>query len=194
MFILSTYVDSERWASAFEPLLYPSGLSFYRPFSYRADYFHPGGTATELASVAQSEKLLADVDWNQGWFGIRFGKQSAPEFQKTFVPLRQVTLTGAERLDEINLSFKLGAYVIPTASANGEGPDLPTLELTGILDDLSATKLFIKLDERIASIASKWNVSDVFPVGFWKAVERQFSPAVAPDSRSALRKQRKHSH
>ncbi len=182
MFILSTYIDSERWASAFEPLLYPSGLSFYRPFSYRAEYFHPAGTATELANPASCEKLLADDDWNCGWFGIRFGKQSTPEYQKIFVPLRKVTLVAAERLDEINLNFKLGPYVIPS----GEGPDFPTLELTGILDDLSATKLFIKLDERIALIASKWSTSDTFPFAFWRAVERQFSPVVAEKLHNAL--------
>lgn len=182
MFLLSTYVDSERWASALEPLLYPSGLSFYRPFSYRTEYFHPSGIATELANPASCEKLLADSDWNQGWFGIRFGKQSTPEFQKIFVPLRRVTLVAAERFDEINLNFKLGQYIVPT----GEGPDLPTLELTGILDDLSATKLFIKLDERVSAIASKWKDSDPFPVGFWRALERQFSPEVAEKLHNAL--------
>lgn len=182
MFLLTTYVDSERWPSAFEPLLYPSGLSFYRPFSYRAEYFHPAGIATELATPANCKKLMADADWKQGWFGFRFSKQSTPEFQKVFVPLRQVTLVAAERLDEINLSFKLGPYLVPA----GEGPDLPTLELTGILDDLSATRLFIKLDDRITSIASKWKVSEDFPVGYWRAVERQFSVPVADKLHNAL--------
>jgi hypothetical protein len=179
LFILSTYADSERWPSAFEPLLCPTGTSFYRPFSYNEDYFHPAGLATELADPAQCARLIADRDWNHGWFGIRFRTESDGGFLKTFVPLRQVSLTKAECLDGINLSFKLGSYVQPVAQSAGVRPELPTMDLTGVVDDLAAAKLFLQLEDKQSLISSQWKVSASFPRGFWNAVERQLSPVAA---------------
>lgn len=177
MFILSTYADSDRWTSAFEPLLYPCGLSFYRSFSYKDDYFYPSGVASELGTTPPDGLQLRDSDQNEGWFGIRFKQEHEGRFLKTFVPLRKVTLLAAERLDALNLIFKLGPYVVPCARTSGQEPGLPNLELTGILGDLTSTKLFIKLEPKISLLTSQWKVSDSFPSEFWPALERSLSPA-----------------
>ncbi len=67
MFALCTYIDQpERWVSGLEPLLYPTNVSFYRPFSYRRDYFHPD--TDPFSDQAQARSLLVEKTWIEGFF------------------------------------------------------------------------------------------------------------------------------
>ena len=143
MFALCTYIDRERWASGFEPLLYPTGVTFYRPFSYRSQYFHPEQLADQLADPAQCKSLLSQAAWNDGFFGIRFRDESAPSFLPLFVPLRKLTIVGVEVVDNINITFRLGSYVVPQYPEGGGVRVLPRLDLSDILPDATETKLFI---------------------------------------------------
>jgi hypothetical protein len=106
MFALCVYADRERWVSGLEPLLYPTGVSFYRAFSYRAEYFAPVQLAEQLADTHQRQALLSEPNWNNGYFGLRFRDDASPDYLPRFVPLRRVTLDDVEIRDGINLVLR----------------------------------------------------------------------------------------
>jgi hypothetical protein len=186
LFLLCVYIDSERWSSALEPLLYPTGISFYRPFSYRATYFYPEQITTQLSDRALSEALLGQEGWNQGFFGIRFSAKSGEPFPSKFVPLRKVSLLSAHSGETLNLNFRLGPYVAPHFDTSSGKKLFETLDLSGVLTDLAVTKLFIELREVEKEKASKWRLSDKFPDGFWEAFESEMSPTALGLVRGAV--------
>ncbi|MCI0562635.1 MAG: hypothetical protein MN733_29500, partial [Nitrososphaera sp.] len=169
MFLLCTYLDSDRWESGLEPLLYPTGMSFYRPFSYRQTYFHPGQLADQLTEPTQRNSLLA-TKWNEGFFGVRFRDTTQPEFLSVFVPLRKVELVNVDASDQINLAFRLGQYVKPRAPSTGSPALLPTMDLTPILTDVTSIKLFIGLRDTDKAVTSAWKTDEQFPSGMWDAL------------------------
>ncbi len=180
MFILSTYIDGPRWESGLEPLLYPTGVSFYRPFSYRREYFQPEQVADQLTDPSQRRSLL-HTTWNDGFFGLRFRDAAYPDFLPLFVPLRKVTVLDVEASDQINISFKLGPYVSPMlVSADGKDHALPRLELGGLLTNPAEPKFLIVLRDSEKAITSGWNVREDFPPGMWEALEKTVSPAARP--------------
>lgn len=186
MFILCTYIDGPRWQSAFEPLLYPTGMSFYRPFSYKREYFHPVQVADQLTDPSQRRSLL-ETTWNEGFFGLRFRDPAYPEFLPLFIPLRKVTMLHVEASDQINASFKLGPYVSPILTTVDEKEYiLPHLELGSILTDLGETTLLIVLPDSHKGITSNWNLNSNFPPGMWEALERSVSPAARANIYSTL--------
>jgi hypothetical protein len=85
MFILCTFIDGQRWESGLEPLLYPTGVSFYRPFSYRREYFLPEQIADQLIDPSQCRSLLR-TSWNEGFFGVRFRDPAHGEFYLSLFP------------------------------------------------------------------------------------------------------------
>ena len=113
MFVLSAFADRPYWASCLEPLLYPSGCSFYRPFSYREDYVAEP-LRSELKDDARLDAFLSDARRNIGIFGIRFKDESEPEYRGQFIPLRKVSLTNVQVSNTYQLSFKIGEYVMLT--------------------------------------------------------------------------------
>lgn len=127
MFLLCTYANGPYWRSCLEPLLYPSGCSFYRPFSYRAEYLSNDLAAT-FKSAKQTEQFLNDDDRRVGIFGMSFNTTEGKEFYERFIPLRLVTLTEVQVADEFHLFFKLGDYVTL------DGKKLRSVSLTGFVD------------------------------------------------------------
>ncbi len=184
MFILCTYCDQERWVSAFEPLLYPTGFCFYRPFSYVGRYFVPQQLGEQLADKSQATSLLSQTSWNEGFFGLRFKDPSAPEFLPRFVPLRRVSLTAVEAEESVSLYFRLGGFVIPELH-NGHRT-LPSLDISAVVGDVAATKLFIHLRQEERTIATSWKISDGFPNNFWEAVEGALSAPAAQKSKGTV--------
>jgi len=110
MFILSTFADGPYWTSCLEPLLYPTGCSFYRPFSYMEHYVEPV-LLEVLKDPNQLETFLSDATRNRGMLGIRFRDQGEPQYRGVFVPLRLVKLTKVQIKDTLQVSFKLDKYV-----------------------------------------------------------------------------------
>lgn len=182
MFFLCTYIDSDRWSSAFEPLLYPTGISFYRPFSYREGYFHPIQTAQLLSDQAQCDALLKQPSWNRGFFGIRFSRDDA--FVSRFVPLRKISLTGVRSANVLNLHFRLGPFVNPVLDQGKRR--FRALDLNGAVPDLKETKLFIDAPKELVEAAEALETNDEFPVAFWDAFEEQLSPAAWEKVRNAF--------
>lgn len=177
MFLICTYMDGERWESGLEPLLYPCGMSFYRPFSYAQDYFHPEQLANQLRDSGQRKSLL-ETTWNDGFFGVRFRDPAHPDFLSTFIPLRKVHMLAVDASDQINIAFRLGQFVRPIASGeNKTAPFLPKMELTGVVPDVKSIRLFIGLRDIDKNTTSTWSLGDEFPVGMWEAFERTISPA-----------------
>lgn len=128
MFILSAFADRQYWPSCLEPLLYPTGCSFYRPFSYREGYLAES-LRNELKDPARREKFLSDADRNKGIFGIRFKDESEPQYRGVFIPLREIKLTNVQFSDSFQLSFKVDQYVKLTPQGT-----LHSIGLRGIVD------------------------------------------------------------
>jgi hypothetical protein len=177
MFLLCTYVDSERWTSAIEPLLYPSGVTFYRPFSYRREYFLPEQLADQLADPSQVRSLLRTPSWNDAIFGVRFRVNSDPDFRPFFVPLRRIKLISSERADELNIRFNLGDFVEPGPLQNGQR-HLPRLDLTPVVRDVGDLKLFLQLSEPQRQETRAWSFARSFPHEFWDAFVNSLSGVV----------------
>lgn len=176
MFFISNYLDGERWESGLEPLLYPTGTSFYRPFSYKRQYFHPEIIADQLTEPSQRDSLLRS-NGNNGLFGVRFLNAAAPEYLPIFIPLRRVSLIGVDASDQINVSFKLGPYVAPSlASGDGRQRGLPKINLMTILPDPKLTKLFISLQAAQEEALPKFDLKNEFPAGLWEVLEGAVSP------------------
>jgi hypothetical protein len=128
MFILSAFADRPYWLSCLEPLLYPSGCSFYRPFSYREEYVAEPMRST-LKTPDHLHTFLSDQKRNSGIFGIRFKDEGEPQYRGRFIPLREVRLTNVQVSDTYQLSFKVGEYI--NLTPNGR---LQSLELDGIVN------------------------------------------------------------
>lgn len=169
MLLLCTYVDSSRWASAIEPLLYPCGVGFYRPFSYRKEYFVPEQLADQLADPLQIKGLLQTPSWNDAIFGIRFLTAGAPDFRPFFIPLRRVRLVSCEKADELNVRFTLGDFVAPTLSQGDQQYRLPRLDLTPLVGNVGDVKLFFQLGDMQKQEARNWEFTPNFPHEFWDA-------------------------
>jgi hypothetical protein len=182
MFALSTYVDQERWPSAFEPLLYPTGISFYRSFSYTPDYFEP----EQLAGQFRDSRLLSGLISQPTVFGLRFSKDSGEPFTRQFIPLRMVSLSEVRVSDSIDFRFKLGPYVTPEFRQASEPPSLPKLDLSTQLADPAKVRLFIQLSDAHVAEMNKWKLSDVRPDNYWPAIARELSDFAYQKVRGAL--------
>jgi len=186
MFLLCTYADSERWLSGIEPMLYPTGMTFYRPFSYKQKYFEPETLAEQLADPSQSESLIKNTKWNEGFFGLRFSEKTEGDYLPLFIPLRNVTLAKVERADGFNLYFQLGPFVAPEYSEALRVRTLPRFDLTSSVTNVSATKLFVLLRDNEKSIAAKWTLSDEFPTDYWEVFEKSLSKSALAKMRNTV--------
>jgi hypothetical protein len=186
MFLLCTYADSERWLSGIEPMLYPTGMTFYRPFSYKQRYFEPETLAEQLTDPSQSGALVKNTTWNEGFFGIRFSDQTEVDFLPLFIPLRRVSLAKVERADGFNLYFHLGPFVKPEYSEALRASILPKFDLTSSVTNVSATKLFILLRDSEKSVAAKWSVTAEFPPDYWEVFEKSLSRAALAKMRNTV--------
>jgi len=128
MFILCTYADGPYWPSSIEPLLYPSGCTFHRTFSYREEYIDQA-LVTTFKNPDQIEKLITSNTWNKGIFGLRFREEKDMEYRGKFVPLRRVRITEVKIPDKIQINFSLEEYL--SLSSTGK---LQTIPLEGIID------------------------------------------------------------
>src|SRR5438105_589840 len=108
MFVLATFADGPYWTSSLEPLCYPIGISFYRPFSYRTNYVFPDTLLEVFTSAARLSTFLKDPLQNTGVFGMRFRDST---HRGNFVPLRKITLTSIVLTDTIQIRFSVGDYV-----------------------------------------------------------------------------------
>lgn len=127
MFLLCAFADREYWASCLEPLLYPTGTSFFRPFSYRQNYIS-SSLWNVFADGEQLKRLLPLSTWNSGIFGIRFRDEAHPDYRGQFIPLRKVTLTEVKLADTAQVSFRVDQYL----SLN-ENRQLRSISLDGIV-------------------------------------------------------------
>jgi len=160
-------------------------MTFYRQFSYINSYFQPEQLAEQLKDPSQCETLLKTSTWNDGFFGIRFRNPDAAQFLGSFVPLRRVSIVDVDVPDEINIRFRLGQYVVPELKTDNTR-EMPTLDLSKVLPDLAATKLFIHLREAEKNQASKWILSEQFPQDLWDSLERSASIHAKANLRNAL--------
>jgi hypothetical protein len=123
---------------------YPTGISFYRLFSYRQGYIHPGQLADQLRDHQRRVSLLA-TNSNEGLFGVRFKAATDSAFVPIFVPLRKVEIVRVDTSDQINMHFKLGAFVKPIQGAGTSQKVLPKMDLTSVLPQVQQTTLFVGL-------------------------------------------------
>ena len=186
MFLLCTYADSDRWLSGIEPMLYPTGTTFYRPFSYKQRYFEPDDLAPQLVDPKKAKTFVKNKTWNEGFFGIRFSNPTENEFLAKFIPLRKINIAKVEEADNFNLYFHLGSFVAPIQLGPPPKAALPTLDLSSSVCNLSITKLFIILREQDKEIASKWALSDGFPANYWEIFEKSLSKAAFTKMRNTV--------
>jgi hypothetical protein len=161
MFLISTYVDGPYWVSSLEPLLYPTGCSFYRVFSYREDYVYPKTFLETLIDEDQSAAFLADSARNDGLFGLRFKNTEEIEYRGMFIPLRQVTLTTIIPSDTLQIQFRLGNYVDFNADRK-----FRSISLDGIIDSSRPENLLLL--EVSKSLKSNLTFSAELPKLFWE--------------------------
>jgi hypothetical protein len=128
MYLLCAYADGPYWASCLDPLAYPTGCSYYRPFSYREKYLSPS-LLKKFEDDKKRERFLTDDVLNRGVFGIRFRPESGQSFYEKFIPLRLVTLTDINILDTVQINFRLGEYI----KLSPEGK-LRTISLGEVID------------------------------------------------------------
>ncbi|HKO60735.1 MAG TPA: hypothetical protein VJV03_06205 [Pyrinomonadaceae bacterium] len=168
---MCTYANGPYWRSAIEPLLYPSGCSFYRPFSYRREYLSDSLSAA-FATANERKRFLSDEDRCQGIFGLSFNSTEGKAFYESFIPLRIVTLTDIQGTDEYHLFFRLGPYV-----KLEETKKLRRLSLSGLVDfDKPTTRLMIDISAtgplfKEATTLLKGNAPhSELPTGFWDSL------------------------
>src|ERR1700752_3713557 len=87
MIVIATITNGPYWRSSFEPMLYPSGVSFYRPFSYREQWVSENLIRTFRQKSFNPKKWLKK---NQSaFFCVRFLGENV----KKLVPIRGVEIT-----------------------------------------------------------------------------------------------------
>jgi len=163
------------WASGLEPLLYPTGCSFYRPFSFREEYVVPS-ILNVFKNRDQLERLLSLPSWNNGIFGIRFHSEAYPDYRGVFVPLRLVALTDVEIADTVQVYFRVGDYI----SLSDQGA-LRSLSLQGMVDYARPENtLLIELPQAIAEQFQQVPHHADLPARLWDrlAEDPSLSPAV----------------
>ena len=100
-YLLATYVDGPYAKSALELVLYPTGCSFYRPFSYRRDY-----AGSSISATPSDAKILPS-----GFIGARFLDQQAKGTRGFFVPLRRIHAIQIRESDGFHVQFRLGEFI-----------------------------------------------------------------------------------
>lgn len=165
MFMLCAFADKMYWASCIEPLLYPKGCSFYRPFSYREDYISPS-LLSVFKDINQLEKLLPIESWNNGIFCIRFRDESEPKYRGIFIPLRLITLTNVNVTDTIQVNFRLGGYVRLSPQRK-----LRAFSLDGIVDyKKEEYMLLIDIPPNKTERINSLEYQPDFPAGLWDSL------------------------
>lgn len=112
-YLLATYVDGAYWRSALEILLYPTGCSFYRPFSYRKAW-----AGREVVATPVQGPLA------QGVIGLRFRDREGQDTRKLFIPLRRIEAICIRGQDEFHVNFRLGEYIHHTEKVQFTAFDL----------------------------------------------------------------------
>ncbi len=100
-YLLATYVDGPYATSAVEVVLYPTGCSFYRPFSYRRQY-----AGNSISATPSNAKTLPS-----GFIGVRFRDKQAKGTRGLFVPLRRIHEIQIRDLDSFHVHFQLGEFI-----------------------------------------------------------------------------------
>ena len=78
-YLLASYVDGPYWKSSLEILLFPTGCSFYRPFSYKKSW------------VGKTVEATRDDDpMYTGYVGMRFRDEKREGIRNYYIPLRRV--------------------------------------------------------------------------------------------------------
>lgn len=126
MFLLCTNGDGKYFKSGLAPLLYPTGCSFYRPFSYQEQWIQTEFSRT--LNQGYDENQLIDFYFSQGrnigFLGFRF---TAPGYINKFIPLRRVELISVPVTDDkIHIEFKLGNFISLTPHHTLQVIDLDT--------------------------------------------------------------------
>jgi hypothetical protein len=178
MFIMSTIADGPYWPSALEPLAYPIGCSFYRPFSYQKEYVDPV-LLDVLKDPKQLSTFLSDEHRNRGVFGMRMrGKTSegaedsenVDKYLKTFIPLRWVKLRNVYIMDSVQLSLTLGEYI------GLKDRKFQPISLEGIID-FTKRETMLMVEFSGETMKSFENMAEP-PDGLWKrlADDESLSP------------------
>ena len=161
MFILCTYADLGYWRSGIEPLIYPTGCSFYRPFSYQEQWVQQSLLDLFKGDRNNLETSFSNENWNRGVFGLRFKDES---HHRTFIPLRWITLTKPPEVsDKVHLRFRLGDYIQLSPQQTLQHIDLSTIVSSGPENTLMAE---IPPDNE-GLFTSLSHHSD-FPAGLWE--------------------------
>ncbi len=105
MLVLSTITNGPYWKSSFEPMLYPTGVSFYREFSYRPEWVEDSVYAEIRGQTFKVKKWLRDN--SRAFFCVRFlGANS-----RMLVPIRKAELTWINPGPKIHIYFRLQEFV-----------------------------------------------------------------------------------
>lgn len=173
MFILCTYGDAVRWRSAIEPLLYPTGCSFYRTFSYKAAYIGESLLNAFRGDQGRLRELISDHNWNRGIFGMRF---RTPAHHGRFIPLRYVFLTSPPKItDTIDLRFRLGDYFeLPPRPALNAAPLDGIIDYDRVGETILMTEVPIEREEPFTTLRGR----NDYPPGL---LERYVDDASLPD-------------
>jgi hypothetical protein len=105
MIVIATITNGPYWRSSFEPMLYPSGVSFYRPFSYREQWVSENLRETFQQTSFNPKKWLKK---NQSaFFCVRFSGEHA----KKLVPIRRVEITHLGSGATTHVYFRLDRFI-----------------------------------------------------------------------------------
>jgi hypothetical protein len=162
MFILCTNGDGRYWRSGLEPLLYPAGCSFYRPFSYQEQWVHGSFLNVLKGDRRTLEAEFSKETWKTGILGLRF---KTTGFVDTFIPLRKITLTKLPTVeDKVHLRFKFGEYVQLTAQRALHRIALSTVFNPTLPEDI----LLAEIPEANSNIFTSLPFQTDFPAGLWE--------------------------
>jgi len=143
-YLLATYIDGPYFKSALEILLYPSGCSFYRPYSYRKDYV--SSNILEQNKSQESSRV--------GIVGIRFKDSKRIGTRSVFIPLRKLDNISYRVSDGFQVRFRLGDYILHNKSGEFISFDLAN-ELSSEYannTDLLFSDMPIEFSEKISKL------------------------------------------
>jgi len=180
MFLLCAFGDRNYRLSCIEPLLYPTGCSFHRPFSYRASNVQPSLLET-LTDKAKFKSLRSSEGWNQGFIAMRFrGDEKTKEnpARNTCVLLRAVSLTWVEVQETVQVHFRLGPYV-----GKKDSGEFATVDLSAILGaPAEEDDLFLSVPTSGRSVFETLKRSEAGPPYSWdQFTDSGAVPAAAQD-------------
>jgi hypothetical protein len=132
--VLSFFADSALWDNLVYVLAYPSGMSYFRPFRYRAKWVDDG-IQKELKGCGSRRKFVG----RDAILAVRFCSEKNAS---SVLPIRAAKITNIDFIpDNITIYFQLGQFYLPDV---GTSLSKQCLEFTEEAEGAPKDKLFFQ--------------------------------------------------